>query len=251
MLTPTAERASIQVRDALAGAPGLRSVFVNGSHVAGAASERSDVDFTVLVADEPHVATTVSALAKRFPPLGDSHEVPHFAAVDGRIAVCIYPQPWTDAWVGNAFRSADDLRQWQGWLRHKVVDAVAVYGPEDVLARYQAALAHYPAALAEQIAREALAYLRTEFLDDWNFRNPYHFAYCLREMLEQIGLALFACHQRFYAPPLKHWQRDLRELRPPLMAELDSLMALSADTDLGAKRGVLARVIASLEAAVP
>jgi hypothetical protein len=152
--------------------------------------------------------------------------------------------------VANAFRSVEDLLQWQGWLRHKVVDAVEVADPDGVLQQYRAALADYPADLAIEVARRSLTHLRTEFLADWNFRNPFHYAYSLSEMLEHLGRALFALNRRFYAPPFKHWQHDLPTLRPDISAELLQLIGVPDAAGLPARREVLQRTVATLEQAL-
>ena len=236
-------------RSALEREPSVRAVFLCGSHVTGLATAQSDIDFTVLVDDDAGVEAVKARLAEAYEYLGDSHEVPRYRAGRAELAVCIYPQLWTDAWVANAFRSPEDLKQWQGWLRHKVVDARPVSDPEGVLEEYQRQLADYPAELAGEVVTEALEYLRGEYLEDCNFRNEFHFAYCLRDMLEQVGLALFALNRRFYAPPLKHWQQDLPELEPDLTADLAGLVSLSEGADLASRHGVLQRIVEKLAAA--
>ena len=233
-------------RSALEREASVRAISLCGSHVTGLATAQSDIDFTVLVDDDAGVEAVKARLADAYEYLGDSHEVPRYRAGRAELAVCIYPQPWTDAWVANAFRSPEDLRQWQGWLRHKVVDARPVYDPEGVLVEYQRQLEGYPAGLVDEVVTEALEVLSREYLEDWNFRNEFHYAYCLRDMLEQVGLALFALNLRFYAPPLKHWQQDLPELEPDLTADLAELVSPSEGADLASRRAVLQRIVDNL-----
>jgi len=236
-------------RSALEREPSVRAIFLCGSHVTGLATVQSDIDFTVLVDDDSGVEAVKARLAEAYEYLGDFHEVPRYRAGRARLAVCIYPQPWTDAWVANAFRSPEDLKQWQGWLRHKVVDARPVSDPEGVLEGYQRGLESYPSELAGEMVVEALEVLREEYLEDWSFRNEFHYAYCLRDMLEQVGLVLFALNRRLYAPPLKHWQQDLPELEPDLTADLAELVSPSEGANLASQRAVLQRIVEKLAGA--
>ena len=224
----------------------VRAVFLNGSYVTASATQDSDVDLTVLVTDEPAVQAVLDLLGERFTFQGCFHEVPHYRDRGRLIAVCVYPQGWTDDWVANAFRSADDLRQWQAWLQHKVIDAVALHDPGAILPRYQKQLSHYPDDLAIQIAAEALDYLQAEYLDSQPFRNVFHYAYCLRDILEHIGLALYALNRRFFAPPLKQRHRELPMLRPRIQNQLLRMVALSPDEPLHARRAPLRRIVAML-----
>lgn len=234
------------VRERLAHEPAVQAIFLNGSYVAGLATPGSDVDFTILVRDRPDVDSIISRLGELFDFRGCFHEVPHYQHHGTHIAVCIYPRAWTDDWVANAFRSADDLLKWQGWYRHKIVDAVEVLDTHGILAAYRESLAAYPDTLAEEIATTALDYLVTEFLDDWSVHNVFHFAYCLRDILEHVGLALYARNRRFFAPPLKHWHCDIPALTPRLADDLSDLVSLPPDVDLLGKRDILARIVEQL-----
>jgi len=248
MVLDAGRQAGQRVLEALAGEPAPAAVLLAGSHAVGTATPGSDIDFTVLVDDEAAIEHVLGRLETEFALLGSFHEVPHFRFASSRLAVCTYHRGWVDDWVAHAFRSAGDLRQWQGWLQHKIVDAVALHDPGDLLRGYQRHLRTYPAALADEVAAQALEHLHTAYLDDWGFRNAYHFAYCLRDILEHLGTALFARNRRFYAPPLKHWHRQLASLKPPLEEALQQLVALSPEADLAGKRELLLTIVERLRA---
>jgi Nucleotidyltransferase domain len=246
VLHPVAEHIAGLLKRTLAGWEPVRAVFLNGSHVAGTATETSDIDCTVLVADEPTISGVLARLGGVFAFLGERHEVPHFGFGGAVVAACVYPQAWADDWVAHAFDSPESLRQWQGWLQHKIVDALPIHDPHGLLAQYQARVAHYPETLGDRIAEEALDDLRAEYLAGDLFRNEFHFAYCLQDILEHVGLALYARNRRFFAAPLKTWHRDLTGLRPDLRDELSALISLSPATDLADKRAILAAVVERL-----
>jgi len=249
MLSATAQQAADRLLEALAAEPALVALFLGGSHAAGTATPASDVDVTVLVDDEAAIEQALERLGDEFTLLGTFHEVPHFRCGPSRLAVCAYHRGWVDGWVAHAFRSPDDLLQWQGWLQHKIVDAVALHDPDDLLRGYQQHLRTYPVALADEVAADALDHLQSEHLDGGGFRSIYHFAYCLCDLLEHLGIALFARNRRFYAPPLKHWPRQLASLQPPLEEALQQLVALSPDVDLAGKHELLLSIMQRLRAA--
>ena len=214
------ERIGALLREAVVPEPGVQAVFHNGSQVAGTARPDSDVDFTILVGEPDDEARVRKRLGRAFVFRGLCHEVDQYDCEGVRIACTIWPRSMADGMVGAVFHSIDGLLAHQAALQHKLVEAVAVHDPSELLSEYQQRLSQYPDALAGEVVARATGYLQEEYLDDWRFRSRFHFAYVLRDILEQIGLALYARNKRFYMPPLKRWPRDLRHLQPNLEQDL-------------------------------
>lgn len=223
------------------------AVFLNGSQAIGRATPDSDVDFTVLVTNEVAVVQIQDRIADLFEKIDPCHGVAQYRYAHVCLCISIFPKSDVLGWVEDAFRSADQLLSSQAVLQHKFVESIPVLDPDGLLAHFQARLTDYPDNIAEEILSRSVAYLRSEYLDDWGFRNIFHYSYCLQDILEHIGQALYAKNRRFYMPALKRWPGDLPTLKPNLENELAEMVSISPGCDLDNKRQALERIISRLE----
>lgn len=112
------------------------AIFNNGSTVVGTDLPQSDVDFTVVVKNKEDINKTINLLKKSIKFLGVDHEVPHFE-FKKKLGICIYEKSTMDFFVNILYKSKDDFLQWQKVLQHKVVEAIPVYDPDNLLKEYQ------------------------------------------------------------------------------------------------------------------
>ena len=230
------EQVAELVKAVLTPEPEVEAVFLSGSYAAGAEAPDSDIDFTVLT--EHHAD-------------GYTHGVPEYVYSGKRLCVSIVPRPDAEAWIDHVFFSWEELLDYQGFLQHKFIDAVPVLDPLSLLADHQRRLSDDPDDVTRDVVVHALQHLKEEYLDDWHFRSVFHFAYCLGDVLERVGQAIYACNKRIYSPPLKRLHRDLPTLEPDISADLARLASISPADDLETQRIALATIVNKLWKATP
>jgi pimeloyl-ACP methyl ester carboxylesterase len=237
------------LRDTLVPEAAVAAVFHSGSQVVGAATADSDIDFTILIREPDDALFVRKRIASVFEYRGLCHDVDQYDFEGARLACTMWPKRQADDMVAAVFHSINGLLAFQGALQHKLVEAVAVHDPADLLRDYQRQLSQYPDALAKAVMARATKYLQEEYLDDWTFRSRFHFAFTLRDMLEHIAVALYASNKRFFMPPLKRWPADLRQLRPSLESELFVLIDTDGGSALQPQQAALSAIVERLRPA--
>ena len=227
----------------------VSAIFLNGSTVAGTDQSGSDVDFTVIVSRPADRARALGLLRRRFGYryLGLDHGVPTFRA-RRKIGVVILDRGTVDRWLGRLYRSPEDLRNLQGVIQHKIVEAVAVHDPQGVLPRFQKRATAYPARIRRVVLSEALRLL-DEAYRNWGSRNEFNYVSELPSLLTEICTALYARNRRLFMVPFKRLHVDLKGLRPNIEREMYRLVRSGRTARTRAQaRMTLGRILEKLRA---
>ena len=225
------------------------AIFNNGSSIVGTDLPQSDVDFTIVVKSKSDINKTLSLLKKNLKFLGVYHEVPHFE-FKKKLGICIYDKQTMDFFVNILYKSKKDFLQWQKVLQHKIIEAIPVYDPKDLLKRYQAKINSYPKRIQNAVFTDAMRELQEIYKEwkDYGFRNEFNFIFQLPEIMKQICLALYSKNKRLFMLPYKRLHKDLKELQPNIEKEMYYLIqGTHSKKNLEEKRRTLKKIIDKLQ----
>lgn len=222
--SPAATRIGSRLNSILASRPWVTALLHNGSTVVGTDQAGSDVDFTVIVSRPTDRARALRLLRRRFRYryLGLDHGVPTFQD-RRRIGVVIVDRGTVDRWLGRLYRSPEDLRNLQGVVQHKIVEAVSVHDPRGLLPRYQKVVEAYPERIRTAVLSDALRSLEGAYRN-WGSRNEFQYVSELPFLLTEICTALYARNRRLFMAPFKRLHVDVKGLRPNIEREMYRLV---------------------------
>ena len=196
----------------------VMAILNNGSSVAGTDLPESDIDFTIIVKNKEYVNKALNLLKKNIKFLGVEHEVPYFE-FKKKLGICVYDKKTMDSFVKILYKSKDDFLQWQKVIQHKVVEAVPIYDPGNILKAYQKRVGMYPRRIQRAVFSDSIGYLKDVY-EEWNFANEFNFIFHLPEIIENICLALYSKNRRLFMIPYKRLHKDLKELKPNIEKEM-------------------------------
>jgi len=196
----------------------VMAILNNGSSVAGTDLPESDIDFTIIVKNKEYVNKALNLLKKNIKFLGVEHEVPYFE-FKKKLGICVYDKKTMDSFVKILYKSKEDFLQWQKVIQHKVVEAMPLYDPENILKAYQKRVAMYPRRIQRAVFSDSIGYLKDVY-EEWNFANEFNFIFHLPEIIENICLALYSKNRRLFMIPYKRLHKDLKELKPNIEKEM-------------------------------
>ena len=224
----------------------VKASALNGSYAVNRQTRTSDIDFVILVDTEQDINRIESKLKKILAFEKYFHEVPHFRYNEYEVCICIYSIEWYRSIAENLFSSKSHLLQWQPFIQHKLVETLPVYDPDSNLENMKALVSLYPDNLAEAVRDESLKYLENEYIHDWGFKNNYHFAFSLQDILNHIALAFYASIKKLYMPPLKRFQDDLINFNPKLNTLLSEFTKIKDSLSFDMKKETLIKAIKNL-----
>ncbi|MCL5429968.1 MAG: nucleotidyltransferase domain-containing protein [Candidatus Marsarchaeota archaeon] len=222
------------------------AIFNNGSTIAGTETNDSDIDFTVLVKSKADVNRALKLLKTSIKFVFIDHGVPTFKFNGKRIGVTIWEKRKADYFVNSLYKSSKDLLEWQGTVQHKIVEAIPVYDPENLLKLYQNRVSKYPQRIQSVVYSNAINTLDSIY-NGWAFRNEFHFAFELPTIIETICLAIYSKNRRLYMRPFKRAHKDLKELKPNIEKEMYFLVSgTNSKKNRDSKKRVLKKIINKL-----
>lgn len=240
-----------RLKAALSPQPWVVAILHNGSTVAGTDQPGSDVDFTVIVRQARDRGKVLGLLQQKFGYryLGLDHGTLSFRA-RRKIGIAVADRPTVERWLRCLYQTPEDLLELQGVVQHKIVEAVPVYDPHELLANYQREVGTYPDKIRKAVSSQAIKSLEAAY-ENWGSRNEFNFVSELPPLLENICIALYALNRRLFMVPYKRLHADLTTLRPNIEAEMYRLVrsGRSARSRIEGKK-VLRRIIRKLRAAM-
>jgi hypothetical protein len=218
MIDRETARVGEQVKAALSREPRVLAIFRNGSTVVGTDQPGSDLDFTVIVRSKSDRGKALTLLKQRFRFLNVHDWCASFAG-RRKPDITILDRPTVDRLVRLLYRSADDFVKAQNTVQHKIVEAVPIYDPLQLLDNYRTKAAAYPERIRRAVFNRAIRSLKISE-QNWESRNELNFAFDFSSVLEAICAALYARNRRFVMLPFKRLHKDLKELRPNIETEV-------------------------------
>ncbi len=220
----------------------IKAIALNGSYAVNRQTDTSDIDFVIIVDSDNAIQQVESKLKAMFEFEKYFHEVPHFKYEDKEVCFCIYNEDWYKKTASNLFSSKETLLKWQSFIQHKLVETDPVHDPERIFFNLKENVGSYPPELAQETVKDSLNYLRSEFIEDWGFKNSYHFAFSLQDILEHIAKAFYASHRKLFMPPLKRFQTDIAEVSPDLHTLLLNLVCIDQKMNYVDKKEILQEI---------
>ncbi|MFB6246082.1 MAG: nucleotidyltransferase domain-containing protein [Candidatus Pacearchaeota archaeon] len=232
----------------------VESLFLNGSPVAGTDSEKSDIDFMLLVKNRQDIKKAINHLRSKFKFKKLESEYPYHNLelnYDGRtLDISIFEKAVMDRFVRNLYRSKSNFMKFQDFIQHKIVDAVPVHDPKNILDKYRNKISVYPEKIRKAVFSESLDELN-EIFSMWvedGFRNKFQFIEFLSKIQKFIFLAIYSNNRKFCMYPYKRAHKDLLHLKPNIKESMEYLASgLNTQNNIEQKRKILKSIITKLE----
>jgi len=207
------------------------AIFNNGSAIAGMDSPDSDVDFLVIIKNERDEAKLLNILRSKFRII-KNEEDPDVAVeeqweIAGRRADFNFrTKKAMNEKIDSFYDSVENFTKFQHFIKHKVVDSVAVYDPENLLAGWKKKAEKYPKKMMREVFDSQINSIK-ENLFYWRhhkFRNEFQFGFEEWDVMKAICQALYAKNNRMFMLPYKRIHNDLKGLKPNIEKEMYELV---------------------------
>ena len=244
-----------RVKDVLSKEPEVLAIFNNGAAVVGMAALGSDVDFVVILKNDRDEGKIIKVISKNFKVIKNEDDPnvnveEQWDILGKRCDFCFRSKNEMDKKVNTFYDSKSNFLELQHFLKHKIVDAVAIYDPKNLLNSYQKKIKKYPNKILNQVIKDSIQSLK-ENLYYWNhhgFRNEFQFNFEMWDVIREICHALYAKNKRLFMLPYKRLHKDLKELKPNIEKEMYALVrGINTPQNIAKKAKILKKIIEKLE----
>ena len=226
--------------------------WVGGSHASGRARKDSDINYSFLITDidrydelkavfrdliswrdvpgpypeQQWEVATLKEDAQSFKDIGWHVITPEdLEPFEELFSDKIIPHKG-ERWV-HGFKDTHLLR-YQGDARKLFLDAKILYDQEGVVADVQRRIKKYPDKVAGGVCNWALNRLRKRLPwhgNPWKIHDKFCFINHLHEDLHYIAIAHYAKNKQFPMDDLRHYEEDLKTLKPDIKELVHALVA--------------------------
>jgi predicted nucleotidyltransferase len=230
------------------------AIFMNGSVVVETDVEQSDIDFTIIVKNQKNIGDVIDLLRRNFKFIELESEYPYLNLElkfeNKKLDISIFSKKTMDDFVNNLYKNKENFLNLQKVVQHKVVEAIAIYDPINLLVKYRKKVNLYPKSIQKQVFSQAMDNLEAIY-ETWcyeGFRNDFQYIFYLDKALENISLAIYSRNRRFSMLPYKRLHKDIKELKPNLEKEVYTLMkGTSSKENFEGKKVALKKIIDKLK----
>jgi hypothetical protein len=244
-----------KVKEVLSMEGGVLAIINNGSAIVGMDAPDSDIDFVVITATDKDEKSLVSILRKKFRVL--KNEEHQDVDVEEQWEICGRRADFTfrtkkamDEKVDSFYDSVENYLKGQHFIKHKIVDAVAVYDPKNILAGWKKKAEKYPKKIMKDVFYSQIRSIK-ENLFYWRhhkFRNEFQFGFEEWDVMKAICQALYAKNNQMFMLPYKRIHKDLKELKPNIEKEMYELVrGINNQKMIENKIKVVERILEKLE----
>ncbi|MFH0905742.1 MAG: hypothetical protein V1824_00210, partial [archaeon] len=218
-----------------------------------------DIDYTIIIKNKNQVINTIKKMSKKLNFIdiekGDSIKSKyisvHFLINNKLVDIAFFYKDNMDKFVNCLYKSKDNFLKYQHMLKHKIIDSIAVYDPNNLLISYKTKVNKFSKNITEKVYNDSMNCLK-ENLYAWksqDFRNQFHFSYELQEIILNICLALYVKNKKLFMLPYKRLHKDLKLLKPNIEKEMYFLInGNNSKNQISKKIKTLEKIINKLEA---
>jgi hypothetical protein len=211
--------------------PEVIAIFNNGSAIVGMDFPGSDVDFVIIVKKSGDKRKVRNLFRKNFKILKNEEdpdiEVEEQYEVAGKRAdPTIISKKDMGKKVYDLNKSSENFLNLQHFIKHKIVDAVAIYDEQCLMPKWKKEVEKYPRKIMKEIYDSQITCIKEE-LFYWrhhSFRNEFQFRFEQWEVIKAICQALYAKNNQMFMLPYKRLHVDLKNLKPNLEKEMYALI---------------------------
>lgn len=244
-----------KINESLSEEPEVLAIFNNGSSIVGMDMPESDVDFVVLVKRKNQIMNLIKILTKKTSLIevekGDGKaKCASFLVNNRRADIAFLTKDKMDLFVNNFYKSKQNYLEFQHFLKHKIIDAIVVYDPKNLLKKYQSEIEKYPAEILDEIIRDSINSVKENmfYWEHHGFRNEFQFGFEQWEVIQAICQALYTKNKRLFMLPYKRLDKDLGELKPNIEREMYVLIRGTNTKEMIKKKiGIVRKIISKLE----
>lgn len=220
-----------KIKEAIAQEPEVLAIFNNGSAVIGIGDPSSDVDFVVILRKEKDSEKILRILRNSFKVIKNKENPEidveeQFSVLGRRADFSFTSKKSIENKVNTFYNSKENFLESQHILQHKIIDAISIYDPQNLLKVYQKKIKKYPKNILDVVVKDSLKLIKEE-LFYWRyhgFRNEFQFAFKQWEVIGLICQVIYAKNKRLFMLPYKRLHNDLKKLKPNIEKEMYSLI---------------------------
>ncbi len=207
------------------------AILNNGSSAIGKDKEGSDIDFLIIVRDKEGIERIRRIFRKKYKILKneESPEIEveeQYGVLGKRVDPTIIPKEEIEKKVKTFYNSKENFLSLQHFIKHKIVDSVAIYDKEKLVEGWKKEVESYPRKIMREVFDSQIKSIK-ENLFYWKnhkFRNEFQFGFEQWELIQSICQALYAKNKQMFMLPYKRLSSDLKELKPDIEKEMYKLI---------------------------
>jgi predicted nucleotidyltransferase len=244
-----------KINQVLSREPEVLAIFNNGSSAVGLETPGSDVDFVVILKKEKDKERIIQLLRKTF-NIFKNEENPEidveeqFNVSGKRADFAFIPKKRMEEKVNTLYDSKEKFLEFQHFVKHKIVDSVAIYDPGNILVEWKKKVEKYPKKIMEEVFNSQIVSIKENlfYWQNHRFRNEFQFGFEQWEVIQAICQAIYAKNKRLFMLPYKRLHKDLKELKPNIEKEMYTLIRGTNTPEMIKKKiKIVKRVISKLE----
>lgn len=220
-----------KIKEVLRNKMEVLAIFNNGSSIVGLDSNDSDLDFVVILKNEKNINKITQIIRQNFTILKNDKnpeiEVEEqYQILNKRVDFTLISKKKIEKKVYSIYDSKDKFLKLQHFIKHKIIDAVIVYDPDNLLNIYQKEINKYPKKIFNEVFNDSIIKIKENlfYFKNHGFRNEFQYAYEQWEILQPICQALYAKNNRLFMLPFKRLHNDLKDLKPNIKKEMYQLI---------------------------
>lgn len=225
------EKICNKIKEVLSKEKEVLAIFNNGSSIVGMDSPGSDLDFVAILKEDKHEKRIIKLLRKSFKVFKNEEnpdiEVEEQFDILGRRADFTFiSKKKMEEKVNNFYKSKEYFLELQHFIKHKIIDSVAVYDPNKLLTKWKKESEKYPKRFMKEVFDSQLDSIKEElfYWQNHGFRNEFQFTFEQWDVMKYICQALYSKNNRMFMLPYKRIHNDLKELKPNIEKEMYQLV---------------------------
>ena len=244
-----------RIKEVLSKESEVLAVFNNGSSIVGMDTPGSDLDFVVIMKNDKDENKIVKLLRNNF-EVFKNEENPgieveeQFNVLKRRADFTFISKKKMEEKVNSFSNSSANFLELQHFIKHKIVDSVAVYDPNKLLTKWKKIVESYPKKIMKDVF-DSQIYSIKENLFYWKnhgFRNEFQFGFEQWDTMKCICQALYAKNNRMFMLPYKRIHNDLKELMPNIEKEMYQLVrGKNTQRTINKKIKIVKKILEKLE----
>jgi len=231
------------------------AIFNNGSSVVDLESSGSDIDFVIILKDEKDKEKIIKIIRSKLKVIKNKEDpkivVEEQYDILGKRADFTFRSKQTmDERVNTFYDSKENFLEFQHFIKHKIIDAIAVYDPENLLERWKREIERYPEKIMKEVFNLQISLIK-ENLFYWKyheFRNEFQFGFEKWDVIQAICQAIYAKNKTLFMLPYKRLHNDLKILKPNIEKELYALIRdRNTQKTINKKINIVKSIVSKLE----
>lgn len=239
----------------LGNTPEVFAIFNNGSSVVGLNTDHSDLDFVIILRDEKDRRKILSLIRKNFRIIKNNEHPDveieeQYDILGSRVDFTLISKKDIDYKINSFYNSIDNFLEFQHFIKHKIIDSVAIYDPKKYLPKWKKIVEKYPKKFMKEVFDSRIRAIKEGlyYWENCGFRNEFQFGFEQWEIMEAICQAIYAKNNRLFMLPYKRVHNDLKELRPNIEKEMYKLVrGVNNPRTIMKKQKIVKKILGKLE----